>query len=83
MCRTPGCRSTVPSHPPVQVDQRTHSPQLETTQLRGPSHLVHTFPKPYDDDYLDRSMITHITNEAPSVDNSRTLGTSTFAGGHE
>lgn len=76
----------------------THPPQMKTRALRGIQAFIHTFPKPYDDDYRDRSMNPHTNNDKPAVDVSRTLSTlsrstggdntasthhTTFEGGHE
>lgn len=62
----------------------THSPQAKTRGLREIKHLIHTFPSTYDDDYLHRLMNPHTNNEAPTVDDSRTLmHHTTFEGGHE
>lgn len=95
---TPGrCvyRRTVCAHITLQVSSSptihrrgsctpTHSPQAKTRGLRGIKRLIHTFPSTYDDDYRYRSMDFHTNNEAPTVDDSRTLMPhTTFEGGNE
>jgi hypothetical protein len=90
----PGCAQpdeASSSSPTVHHELRsapTHSPQTKIKGLRVREAFVHTFHTTDDDDYIHRSMSSHINNDATAVDDSRTLitlGSSTtkYEGGHE